>query len=81
MSMQLSSFITKEQQFVYYNISLVLFNIFMFFFKCSLTLGIAFYRYGNEKYRVMVIVFNATFNNNSAISWRSLLLVEETVVP
>jgi hypothetical protein len=25
-------------------------------------------------------VFNATFNNISAISWRSVLLVEETVV-
>ena len=24
------------------------------------------------------MVFNATFNNNSAISWRSVLLVEET---
>ena len=29
----------------------------------------------------MVIVFNATFNNISAISWRSVLLVEETGVP
>jgi len=27
------------------------------------------------------IVFNATFNNISAISWRSVLLVEETGVP
>ena len=29
---------------------------------------------------VMVIVFNATFNNISAISWLSVLLVEETGV-
>jgi hypothetical protein len=29
----------------------------------------------------MVIVFNATFNNISVISWRSVLLVEETEVP
>jgi hypothetical protein len=29
----------------------------------------------------MVMVFNATFNNISAISWRSVLLVEETGVP
>jgi hypothetical protein len=29
----------------------------------------------------MVVVFNATFNNISAISWRSVLLVKETVVP
>ena len=27
------------------------------------------------------MVFNATFNNISAISWRSVLLVEETEVP
>jgi hypothetical protein len=27
---------------------------------------------------VMVMVFNATFNNISAISWRSVLLVDET---
>jgi hypothetical protein len=27
---------------------------------------------------VRVMVFNATFNNISAISWRSVLLVEET---
>ena len=27
------------------------------------------------------MVFNATFNNISAISWRSVLLVDETRVP
>ena len=26
----------------------------------------------------MIVVFNATFNNISVISWRSVLLVEET---
>ena len=31
--------------------------------------------------RVRVIVFNATFNNISVISWRPVLLVEETGVP
>ena len=30
---------------------------------------------------VRVMVFNATFNNISAISWRSVLLAEETRVP
>ena len=30
---------------------------------------------------VRVVVFNATFNNISAISWQSDLLVEETGVP
>jgi hypothetical protein len=29
----------------------------------------------------MVMVFNATYNNISVISWRSVLLVEETEVP
>ena len=29
----------------------------------------------------MVMVFNATFNNISAISWRSVLLVEENGDP
>jgi hypothetical protein len=28
-----------------------------------------------------VMVFNATFNNNSVILWRSVLLVEEAGVP
>ena len=31
--------------------------------------------------RVRVIVFYTTFNNISVISWRSVLLVEETGVP
>jgi hypothetical protein len=30
---------------------------------------------------IMVMVFNATFNNISAISWQLVLLVEETRVP
>ena len=30
---------------------------------------------------VRVMVFNTTFNNISVISWQSVLLVEETVVP
>jgi hypothetical protein len=32
-------------------------------------------------YGVRVMVFNATFNNTSVISWWSVLLVEETWVP
>ena len=32
-------------------------------------------------YWVKVIVFNATFNNISVISWRSILLLQETGVP
>ena len=30
---------------------------------------------------VIVLVLNATFNNISVISWRSVILVEETGVP
>ena len=33
-----------------------------------------------NKWRVRVMEFNATFNNISVISWRSVLLVEETGV-
>ena len=28
-----------------------------------------------------VVVFNATFNNNSVVSWQSVLLMEETGLP
>ena len=31
--------------------------------------------------RDFIMVFNATFNNISVISWQSILLVEETEVP
>ena len=30
---------------------------------------------------VMVMVFNTTFNNISAISWRSVFIMEKTVIP
>ena len=33
-----------------------------------------------RRVRVMVMVVNTTFNNISIISWRSVLLVEETAV-
>ena len=35
----------------------------------------------NGDREVRVMMFNATFNNISAISWQSVLLVEETRVP
>jgi hypothetical protein len=31
------------------------------------------------QFEVVVMVFNATFNNISVVSWRSVLLVEETI--
>jgi uncharacterized DUF497 family protein len=34
-----------------------------------------------DEIKVMAIVFNTTFNNISVISWRSVLLVEETGGP
>ena len=33
------------------------------------------------RFGLVVMMFNATFNNISDISWRSVLLVEETGVP
>ena len=33
------------------------------------------------KIRIKVMMFNATFDNISVISWQSVLLVEETGVP
>jgi hypothetical protein len=36
---------------------------------------------GDRHWLYRFIMFNATFNNNSVISWRSVLLVEETEVP
>jgi hypothetical protein len=44
------------------------------FIACTLTVS------GTKFVKVMVMVFNATFNNISVISWRSVLLVEETRV-
>ena len=32
-------------------------------------------------FEIWVMVFNATFNNISVITWQSVLLVEETIVP
>ena len=46
------------------------------FFQKRVVSQISFLRF--QGYRVMV--FNATFNSNSAISWRLILLVEETGV-
>ena len=34
-----------------------------------------------ERCRIRVMMFNATFNNISVISWQSVLLVEETGGP
>jgi hypothetical protein len=35
----------------------------------------------NKRVGVRVMVFDATFNNISVVSWRSVLLVEETGLP
>jgi hypothetical protein len=39
------------------------------------------YNSHSKDWVVQFMVFNATFNNISVISWRSVLLVEETGVP
>jgi hypothetical protein len=46
----------------------------------SITWGTFKGKYG-KRVSVRVMVFNATFNNIPAISWRSVLLVEEIRVP
>ena len=38
-------------------------------------------KWPGDFWQIRVMVFNATFNNNSVISWQSVLLVEETGVP
>ena len=40
-----------------------------------------YYDIGIQPFRVRVMTFNPTFNNIFLISWRSVLLVEETRVP
>jgi hypothetical protein len=50
----------------------------------SLWLKVRFFKSINRRVfsiRVRVMVFNTTFNNISVISWRSVLLVEESEVP
>ena len=48
------------------------YNILNHYILCH---GLEYHKF---KLWVRVVVFNATFNNISAISWRSVLLVEET---
>jgi hypothetical protein len=43
--------------------------------------SISWYILCGYKIRFRFIAFNATFNNISVLSWRSVLLVEETRVP
>ena len=66
---------TSIQNVIKRNRSLTSYTIIFFSRKESKCLTIVVLREGG------VMVFNATSNNFSAISWRSVLLVEETVVP
>ena len=36
---------------------------------------------GQSRFLILILVFNATFNNISAISWRPVLVVEEAGEP
>ena len=55
------------------------FHVFQIFTTKSKMVRVIKYIGGSTWVRVMM--FNVTFNNISAISWRSALLVEETGVP
>jgi len=52
----------------------------MFCYRDSIDYSI-FCELSSYEARVMIIVFSATFNNISVISWRSILLAEETECP
>jgi hypothetical protein len=43
--------------------------------------SITYFYFYSLRVRGRVMVFNVTFNNISVISWRSVLLLEETGVP
>ena len=48
---------------------------------CSMTLSVYVSSHERVVCLICAMVLNATFNNISVISWRSVLLVEETGVP
>ena len=71
-----------DLQFVFYRILMV------YQFPCTVKMetqimsGLLLCSHQSREWvRVTVMVFNATFNYISVISWRSVLLVEETRVP
>jgi hypothetical protein len=53
----------------------------MYYTYIILSMGNIFTLITQKGFMVMVMVFNATSNNISVISRRSVLLVEETAVP
>ena len=63
---------------VYDSIFILLFNLILFIFYIVGDFFFFFFAY--QEFRVRVMLFNATFNNISVISWRSVLFVEETGV-
>ena len=58
-----------------------LFGLYRLNFFLNHTILNSQYKYSNEAVMVRVMVSNTTFNNISVISWRSVLLMEETRVP
>ena len=65
----------------YKNVALADVWIFTDFYNKGINVGREHNYFRKKRFWVRVIVFNATFNNITAISWRSVLYVEETGVP
>ena len=76
-----SCIFTNKELPCYWNLKYIVFDVQYFIpnlFIESLSNIVCFVK---VRVRVMVMMFNATFNNISVISWRSVLLVEDAGVP
>ena len=60
---------------------MLLFHRYLLCLKYHMSTSTEWEKQNNFWVRVQVLVFNATFNNISVNSWRSVLLVEENRVP
>ena len=72
----------KDLASKYVTVSTIAFNrLSLKFEPFPVDLNLSYLTFQSFDWLVGLMVFNATFNNFSVISWRSVLLVEETRVP